>query len=179
MRLVMTDGFDCNLNYYRCDNCSLWNYDLDCGLDQAQYTEIYTSPSVTGFVPNVHQSRSWSYVSKRLKEPGAILDIGCGNAGLLFFARNDGWQARGLELSAAAAKSIREDTGIDVAVADFLNYEGNDAGTYDLVVLCHVLEHLPNSILRWSKSVASLSQMVKPCWSSRTPHRPPIWSSAF
>ena len=158
MRLVMTDGFDCNLNYYRCDNCSLWNYDLDCGLDQTQYTETYTSPSVTGFVLNVHQSQSWSYVSKRLKEPGAILDIGCGNAGLLFFARNDGWQVRGLELSAAAAKSIREDTGIDVAVADFLNYEGNDAGTYDLVVLRHVLEHLPDSIL----AMEQIGRLLKP-----------------
>ncbi len=158
MRLVMTAGFDCNLNYYRCDNCSLWNYDLDCGLDQTQYTETYTSPSVTGFVPNVHQSRSWSYVSKRLKEPGTILDIGCGNAGLLFFARNDGWQVRGLELSAAAAKSIREDTGIDVAVADFLNYEGNDAGTYDLVVLRHVLEHLPDSIL----AMEQIGRLLKP-----------------
>ena len=158
MRLVMTDGLDRNLNYYRCDNCSLWNYDLDCGLDQTQYTETYTSPSVTGFGPNVHQSWSWSYVSKRLKEPGSVLDVGCGNAGLLYLARNDGWQVRGLELSAAASKAVKEDTGIDVAVADFLTYEGDDAGTYDLVVLRHVLEHLPDSILAMER----IRRLLKP-----------------
>jgi SAM-dependent methyltransferase len=86
------------------------------------------------------------------------LDIGCRNAGLLFFARNDGWQVRGLELSAATAKSIRADTGIDVAVGDFLSYEGNDAGTYDVVVLRHVLEHLPDSIL----AMEQIGRLLKP-----------------
>jgi len=158
MHLVMTDGLERNLNYYRCDNCSLWNYDLDCGVDQTQYTEAYTSPSVAEARSNVHQSQSWSYISRRLKEPGAMMDIGCGNAGLLFFARNDGWQVRGLELSAAAAKSIKEDTGIDVDVADFLSYEGEDAGTYDLVILRHVLEHLPDSIL----AMKQIGRLLKP-----------------
>jgi len=147
MSLVMTDGLDRNLNYYRCENCSLWNYDLECGLDQTQYTEIYTSPSVKGARSNLHQFESWSYISKRLKDPGVMMDIGCGNAGLLYFARNDGWRVRGMELSAAASESIKEDTGIDVTVADFLTYEGDDAGTYDLVTLRHVLEHLPDSVL--------------------------------
>lgn len=158
LQLIMTDGSDCNLNYYRCDNCSLWNYDLDCGVDQTQYTESYTSPSVAEFKQNVEQSRSWSYVKQRLTEPGALLDVGCGNGGLLYFARNDGWQVRGLELSAAAAKSIKEDTGIDVTVANFLSYEGDDVGTYDLVALRHVLEHLPDSI----RAMEQIGGLLKP-----------------
>ena len=88
----MTDGLDCNLNYYRCNNCSLWNYDLDCGVDQTQYTEVYTSPSEIGAMGNIYQSRSWSYISKWVKEPGTMVDIGCGNGRLLYSARNNGWQ---------------------------------------------------------------------------------------
>lgn len=158
LHLIMTDGVDRNLNYYRCDNCSMWNYDLDCGLDQTQYTEVYSSPSVPALKTNVDQSHSWGYVKQRLPEPGALLDIGCGNGGLLYFARNDGWQVRGLELSAGAAKSIKEDTGIDVVVADFLSYDGDDAGTYDLVALRHVLEHLPDSI----RAMEQINRLLKP-----------------
>ena len=154
----MTDGRERNLNYYRCDNCSLWNYDLDCGVDQTQYTEDYTSPTESDAVGNVNQSRSWSYIRKRLKNPGTMMDIGCGNAGLLFYARKDGWQVKGMELSEAAAKSIKEDTGIEVVVANFLNYEGDDAGTYDLVTLRHVLEHLPDSIL----AMKQIGRQLKP-----------------
>jgi len=143
----MTDGLARNLNYYQCDNCSLWNYDLECGVDQTQYTEVYASPTEAGVKANIHQYESWNYIKERLREPGVMMDIGCGNAALLFFARNDGWKVRGLELSEETAKSIKDDTGIDVAVANFLSYEGDDLGTYDLVVLRHVLEHLPDSIL--------------------------------
>lgn len=87
-----------------------------------------------------------------------MMDIGCGNGGLLFSARNNGWQVQGMELSAAAAKSIKEDTGIDVVVANLLTYEGNDADTYDLVTLRHVLKHLPDSIL----AMKQVGRLLKP-----------------
>ena len=34
--LWMRDGHDVNLDYYKCGNCTLWNYDLDGGVDQTQ-----------------------------------------------------------------------------------------------------------------------------------------------
>jgi hypothetical protein len=40
----MKDGRHRDLVYYKCDDCALWNYDLDCGVDQTQYTEVYVSP---------------------------------------------------------------------------------------------------------------------------------------
>ena len=158
LRLIMTDGRNRDLNYYRCGRCALWNYDMDCGMDQTQYTENYISPRVTDFTHNVHQKKTWDYLKKRLGEPGKMMDIGCGNGGLLYLAREDGWQVKGLELSESAARSIKEDIDIDVAVGDFLEYEGEDAGIYDVVALRHVLEHLPDSLL----AMRQIARILKP-----------------
>lgn len=79
------------------------------------------------------------------------MDIGCGSACLLYLARQEGWQVHGMELSQKAADDIFHDQGIDVIVANFLEYENPDNEVYDVVVLRHVLEHLPNSILAMTK----------------------------
>jgi SAM-dependent methyltransferase len=145
--LWMTDGHNCDLNYYRCDVCSLWNYDLSLGLNQSQYTETYVSPAITDFKSNIYIKQSWDYLKNHLSTPGKIMDIGCGNACLLHLARQEGWQVRGMELSQSAANAIKEDQGIDVIVANFLDYQSDEPASFDLVVLRHVLEHLPDSIL--------------------------------
>jgi len=147
LMLWMTDGHDVNLNYYKCGNCTLWNYDLDCGTDQTQYTEVYVSPEDSSHEFNDHLLASWNFLRRHTDKPGTIMDIGCGSAGLLYLARKEGWQVRGMELSAKAAHDIAEDQDIDVIVANFLEYDNPDNDKYDVVVLRHVLEHLPDSLL--------------------------------
>ncbi|MDH3746979.1 MAG: class I SAM-dependent methyltransferase [Gammaproteobacteria bacterium] len=149
--LWMRDGHNSDLDYYKCSNCTLWNYDLDCGVDQTQYTEIYVSPEDTEHHVNISIRESWDFIRRHTDEPGSIMDIGCGSAGLLYLARKDGWQVRGMELSEKASKEIFEDQGIDVIVANFLEYDNPDNNPYDVVVLRHVLEHLPDSILAMTK----------------------------
>lgn len=51
-----------------------------------------------------------------------------------------------MELTEKAARDIAEDQGIDVIVGDFLEYDNPDNYVYDIVVLRHVLEHLPDPI---------------------------------
>lgn len=152
----MTDGRNRNLVYYRCGDCSLWNYDLDCGVDQEQYTEVYVSPKDSEHKFNRDNRASWEFLSRYADTPGSIMDIGCGNGCLLYLAREAGWTVRGMELSANAAENIRNDVGIDVAVANFLEYQPADGEQYDVVVLRHVLEHLPDSILAMQKINALL-----------------------
>ena len=143
----MTDGRNQDLIYYRCTDCTLWNYDLDHGLDQMQYTEEYISPLDTEHKVNVDIRQSWDFLHAQVPEPGSIMDIGCGNAGLLHFAREAGWQVTGMELSESAARTIQEKQNIDVIAGNFLEYENQEGRQYDVVVLRHVLEHLPDSIL--------------------------------
>jgi SAM-dependent methyltransferase len=151
LRPWMRDGRDRNLVYYRCDDCSLWNYDLDCGVDQTQYTEVYISPRDAGHRSNRLNLDSWKFVEQFARTPRSIMDIGCGNGGLLHLARESGWEVAGMELSQQAADAIREDQGIDVIVSDFLHYENPEGRRYDVVALRHVLEHLPDPILAMQK----------------------------
>lgn len=156
LRLCMSDGRNRDLHYYRCRHCALWNYDLSLGLDQTQYTERYVSPLDPDHKSNKDVAQSWRFLKPHLAETGRIMDIGCGNACLLHLAREAGWQVQGMELSASAAEAIRRDQGIDVTVANFLEYENAEGQRYDVVVLRHVLEHLPDSVLAMQKIAALL-----------------------
>ncbi len=151
LRPWMRDGRNRDLVYYKCDDCALWNYDLDCGVDQTQYTEVYVSPSDLEHKSNRLNLDSWKFLTRYARSPRSILDIGCGNAGLLHLARESGWDVAGMELSQQAADAIREDQGIDVIVADFLQYDNAEGRRYDVVALRHVLEHLPDPILAMRK----------------------------
>ena len=154
----MTEGRYQDLIYYKCKACTLWNYDLDCGLDQAQYTVEYISPEDADHKVNVDIRQSWDFLRRYATQPGSIMDIGCGNAGLLWLARNEGWQVRGMELLDYTADNIREDQEIDVIVANFLEYDNPEGELYDVVVLRHVLEHLPDSVL----AMKQIGGLLKP-----------------
>lgn len=154
----MTDGRNRDLVYYKCNDCTLWNYDLECGLDQAQYTEAYVSPVDKDHKVNIDILQSWRFLRRYATVPGSIMDIGCGNGGLLYLARNEGWDVRGMELLEYTANNIREDQGIDVIVADFLEYQNPEGTLSDVVVLRHVLEHLPDSVL----AMQQIGSLLKP-----------------
>ena len=151
LRLHMTDGRNRDLPYYRCSDCRLWNYDLSKGLDQTQYTESFVSPADEGDGSNRHVNASWDYIRRRFPEPGTLLDIGCGNGRLLYLAHRHGWSAKGLELSASAAASIEAELNVPVAVGDFLDGPAGEEDRYDIVVLRHILEHLPDPILAMNR----------------------------
>ena len=151
LTLWMREGRNRDLEYYRCGNCTLWNYDLDCGLDQTQYTEVYVSPEDLDHKYTQDNLRSWRFFEKHAPEPGTLLDIGCGSGGFIYPASKAGWQVRGMELSEQAARNIREDQGFDVIVSNFLEYDNAEHEQYDVVVLRHVLEHLPDSKLAMTK----------------------------
>lgn len=158
LTLWMRDGRKRNLHFYRCGNCTLWNYDLDCGVDQTQYTQKYVSPEDMAYAPNRDNRQSWRFLRKHVDAPASIMDIGCGNAGLLHLARKDGWDVHGMELTEKAAREIFEDQGIDIIVANFLEYEPPEGREYDIVVLRHVLEHLPDSLL----AMRQIARLLRP-----------------
>ena len=158
LTLWMRDGLNGDLHFYRCGNCTLWNYDLDCGVDQTQYTETYVSPEDTDHVFNRDIRQSWRFLRKQVKGPASIMDIGCGSAGLLYLARKEGWDIHGMELTEKAARDIYEDQGIEIIVANFLEYDNPEGREYDVVVLRHVLEHLPDSLL----AMRQIGRLLRP-----------------
>ena len=75
------------------------------------------------------------------RRPGRILDHGCGNGDFLADLSSRGWRAYGVEYSEAACKIARA-KGATVHQGD-LSGARFPAGSFDVVTLWHVLEHLP------------------------------------
>lgn len=147
LTLWVRDGRNRDLNYYRCGHCALWNYDIDSGVDQTQYTETYVSPDDVEHSSNRGARQTWKFLTSTVAGPASIMDIGCGSGGLLHLAKTAGWDVHGMELSERAAREIEAHQGIEVTVGNFLEYDNPDGREYDVVVLRHVLEHLPDSKL--------------------------------
>jgi 2-polyprenyl-3-methyl-5-hydroxy-6-metoxy-1,4-benzoquinol methylase len=72
-----------------------------------------------------------------------VLDVGCAAGFFLEVAREQGWQARGVELSAYAAEYARSQLGLDV-VTGTLAEAKFPFRSFDLITLWDVIEHLPN-----------------------------------
>lgn len=75
-------------------------------------------------------------------DPGRVLDIGCG-PGWLLSAIDDAWDKHGVELSAAAADHASQYG--EILVGPFENARYPD-GSFDLIVMYHVIEHLPDPV---------------------------------
>jgi 2-polyprenyl-3-methyl-5-hydroxy-6-metoxy-1,4-benzoquinol methylase len=82
------------------------------------------------------------------KRADTVLDIGCGRGLLLNQLRRLGWTVTGTELSDGAARFARDVLHLDVKVGDLRSLHFEE-GTFDAVVLWHVLEHVhdPASLL--------------------------------
>jgi SAM-dependent methyltransferase len=84
---------------------------------------------------------------KRLRAVAALqtgrrlLDVGCGSGDFIAFAREQGWQVQGVELSESAAASCRDRLGLPVVTGD-LHAAALPAGQLDVVTLWNVFEHL-------------------------------------
>jgi SAM-dependent methyltransferase len=78
--------------------------------------------------------------------PRSVLDVGCGDGALLCELRRRGFGERlaGVEIAPAAVEIARGRGEIDaVELYDGLRLDA-DTGTYDLGILSHVLEHVPD-----------------------------------
>src|SRR5688500_7389092 len=77
------------------------------------------------------------------REPGKVLDIGCGRGLLLNKFRERGWDPQGTELSEEAATYARDRLNLPVTT-DTLEDARFANDQFDLVILWHVLEHVPD-----------------------------------
>ena len=82
---------------------------------------------------------------KRLFNPGTVLDVGCGRGITLYFLKKWGWDCTGTQLSRNAAEYARRTFGLKILEKDLLETRFEE-GSFDLVILAHVLEHVPDPL---------------------------------
>ncbi|MFQ5648893.1 MAG: class I SAM-dependent methyltransferase [bacterium] len=86
---------------------------------------------------------------ERMKASGSLLDVGCGTGEFLHEMKKHGWQVAGTEQDAHAARFAQEEYGLQVATCDLAACDFQ-SGSFDVVTLWHVLEHVhePGALLQ-------------------------------
>jgi SAM-dependent methyltransferase len=158
LRFYYAQGNDGRFRYFRCDDCGLVNLDLSAGMDQSQCNTEFRDPrdENAGWDPML--DATFRFIARRVPEAASLCDIGCGNGRLLWLAKHAGWRVFGLELTSEVAERTADALGVDVAAANFLDFDPppEHRETYDIVCLRHVLEHLPDSKLAMRRIAALL-----------------------
>lgn len=88
---------------------------------------------------------------------GRLLEVGCAHGFLLDFLRRDGWNVTGVEVSPLAAEYAREKLGLDVRIGSLEKASFPD-GTFDLVMLLDVLEHMHRPF----ENLREIGRILKP-----------------
>lgn len=132
-----------------CDTCGFVYADTPGSVsDYARHYSIfslYENPDATGGGTTPKDKERFELMLpliKRCCRPNArILDIGCGNGGLLIALRNAGFtNVVGMDPSSGCVARLQAN-GIR-GVAATLETLPEDIGSFDLIILSHVLEHL-------------------------------------
>jgi 2-polyprenyl-3-methyl-5-hydroxy-6-metoxy-1,4-benzoquinol methylase len=71
---------------------------------------------------------------------GRMLDVGCGDGSVVKLAQNLGWDAEGLDFDPEAVKTAQR-KGLKVGVGRVAD-QHYDQGSFDLVLMNHVIEHI-------------------------------------
>lgn len=82
-------------------------------------------------------------IEKRTGRRGRILDVGCSYGFFLDVARQRGWDVVGLEVSKYSAAYARERLGLMVVERPIVEAKFSE-GSFDVITLWAVIEHLPN-----------------------------------
>ena len=85
-----------------------------------------------------------------------ILDVGCGTGDFLQTAKNNSWNVYGIEPNEKARAIANSKTKNQVFDTNTL--QEFESGTFDVITLWHVLEHLPNLEIE----IQNLNRLLKP-----------------
>jgi len=133
----------------KCETCGTWYMEAHRKGASELYETYYRSTAARRFVGPF--DLLWSALRKRKalligrhSPPGArLLDVGCERGELLNVLRRHGFAVHGTQISRSAANYAAKTFGIDVFVGE-LDDAPYDQGSFDAVLMLHVLEHLPD-----------------------------------
>lgn len=161
-------GFDGTFSYVICKNCGLvfMNPQVSPSDIVKFYPPDYAPHKAKVDTKQLDQSaiknklKRRPFVAsfcKRLSEQSRVLDVGCGNGYFLYEIRTvTGCQAYGIDISKTAAKTARENYGIDVFTGTILESPSPD-NFFDVITAWAFLEHVNNP----SEVLLKMSRLLK------------------
>lgn len=101
------------------------------------------------------------------REPGSVLDVGCGEGNFLGQMARRGWAVTGVDFDADAVEAARRAHRIDVRVGT-VDTMIDTGMTFDVVTASHVIEHVPDP----AEFLAKCRRLLRPggCMVLRTPN---------
>jgi SAM-dependent methyltransferase len=144
-RDIAPDRFDTKNRYLRCDGCGS-GFSLLRAADPDETARIHTEAY---YAPGHDELRevpaAEAYFLARLvrfRSAGRLLDVGCGRGRWLRYVKDrTSFDVEGVEPSPEAAEYARSVRGLTVRTGD-LSSAGYDDGSFDVVYLRNVLEHV-------------------------------------
>lgn len=139
-----------------CEDCGLGRFHPMLAAAQVGefYPDEYYGEPGAKFHPVIEPVVRWigarhvSFLTGGLPARASVLDVGCGRGVVLGALADRGFEVHGVELSEEAARGA--DPRAEVRIAPRLVDAGYAAGTFDEVLIWHVLEHVadPRGTLR-------------------------------
>jgi SAM-dependent methyltransferase len=129
--------------YWRSNAAKERGYTDYCA-DETLYTRTY--------------QRRLAVVRRHFARPGRVLDVGCAAGFFLSVVRDAGWEITGLEPSAAIRAVAERRLGVENVRGGLLGGVDLEAGSYDLVTLWDVIEHVPDTIA----ALTEIRRLLKP-----------------
>lgn len=139
---------------------SLWDRSVACAVSRRlgyppSAKETLLARLLSWF-PSVADSAELEYLKIPASQNGKLLDIGCGGGEILKRMQNVGWSVVGMEPDSNAASRLIEKDGLPIYRS--LNEIANKNISFDVIVLSHVIEHLPDPV----KTLAELRSLLRP-----------------
>lgn len=140
---------DPSYTLHRCSRCGSYRIHPDKVAPALLYRDYYggaDAKRLTGIFDSIWRSRRQQKAAQILRGVPAgarVLDVGCERGELLNVLKGVGCRVAGTQLSQGAADYAREHFGIDVFVGE-LQDAPFEAGSFDVILMINVLEHLPD-----------------------------------
>jgi len=129
---------------YRCPECGAWSSDaLERGAATSFEPRHYFENAA---LERESWERLFGKLARRGAEPQSVLDVGCGRGDFLAWlaARDPALRREGIELDPQRADAARaRDPGARIHTGDALASLAGVAGSFDLITLWDVFEHVP------------------------------------
>jgi len=146
-------AFDPNVDDYslvRCSNCHhLYTRlasepDTQALYEDGDYAIVDTRGSLFERLLCAEYSNVLTRIESICSGVGSLLDFGCGKGRFPALARDRGWSVMGVETSLPRAEFARKVYGLENISTDFYQTGSLRNERFTVIVLFHVLEHLPN-----------------------------------